>query len=61
MREYTIVHRLTRNWSSITLDPDDTHALIVRDDEITTVSFDTADCILQYVTQDADYIVERVY
>jgi len=60
MREYLVQHRLSGHWSSITIDRDDTHALICVDETITTVSYDTADCILQYVRQSGDYNVSLV-
>ena len=60
MREYLVQHRLTGHWSSITIDRDDTHALVCVDDTIQTVAYDTAACILQYARQSGDYNVELV-
>lgn len=61
MREYVIVHVLNQSiWSSLTIDPHDTHALVYQDGHLSTVAYDTASCILQYCTQSPDYLVEEI-
>lgn len=61
MREYMIVHRLDSSvWSSLTIDPHDTHALVYQDGHVSTIAYDTANCILQYCTQSPDYLVEEI-
>lgn len=66
MQEYLSRHILSGHWSSITLDRNDTSALIVvpsltdGTDVICTVSYDTASCLLQYMRQSGDYTVERI-
>lgn len=62
MREYLIVHSLQRDlWTSLTIDADDTHALVVRGEHISTVAYDTAVTILDYCRQSADFIVSECF
>lgn len=63
MREYLIVHTHDHAiWTSITIDRDDTHALIVHGDAniVSTVPFQTADELLQYCTQSPDFLVREI-
>ena len=61
MQEYLVRHlRNLSVWTSITIDPNDTHALVVRDTSIETVSYQTASEILAYCEQSGDFVVTTV-
>jgi hypothetical protein len=64
MREYLIRHlRQLDLWTSVTIDPQSTSALLVRGPDVNsieTVSYQTARTILDYCEQSGDFLVTTV-
>lgn len=61
MREYLIQHTADPFvWTSLTIDPSDTHALVYRQEGISTLTTENAMSVLDYCRQSPDFTVQEI-